>query len=63
MQKTVLLVELDELEGGTRTITLLFGEVVVLVQTAFAVLWNELADSMTLEETRMRTFFSMAIAA
>ena len=54
---------MDELEGGTRTVTLLFGEVVVLVQTAFAVLWNELADSMTLEETRMRTFFSMAIAA
>jgi hypothetical protein len=38
LQEAVLLVELNELEGGTRAVALFFGEVVVFVQTAFAVL-------------------------
>jgi hypothetical protein len=38
LEKRVLLVELDQLEGGTGTVALFFGEVVVFVETTFAVL-------------------------
>jgi len=38
LQEAILLVELDQLESGTSTITLLFGKLVPLVETAFAVL-------------------------
>lgn len=38
LQEAILLVQLDELKSSTGTITLLFRELVPLVQTAFAVL-------------------------
>ena len=38
LEEAILLVELDQLEGGTRTISLLLGELVPLVETALAVL-------------------------
>lgn len=37
LEEAILLVELDQLEGGTGTITLLLGKLVPLVQTALAV--------------------------
>lgn len=37
LQEAILLVQLDDLEGSTGTITLLLGQFVPLIQTAFAV--------------------------
>lgn len=37
LEEAILLVELDQLEGGTSTITLLLGKLVPLVKTALAV--------------------------
>jgi hypothetical protein len=42
LEEGVLLVELDQLEGGTGTVALFFGEVVVFVETTFAVLRGRL---------------------
>jgi hypothetical protein len=38
LEEAIFLVELDQLEGGTRAVSLLLGELVPLVETAFAVL-------------------------
>ena len=38
LEEAILLVELDQLEGGTRAVSLLLGELVPLVETALAVL-------------------------
>ncbi len=38
LEEAILLVELDQLESGTSTVSLLLGELVPLVKTAFAVL-------------------------
>jgi hypothetical protein len=40
LQEAILLVQLDQLEGGTRTVALLFRKLIPLVETAFAVLGN-----------------------
>lgn len=37
LEEAILLVKLDQLEGGTGTITLLLGKLIPLVQTALAV--------------------------
>jgi hypothetical protein len=38
LEETIFLVQLDQLEGGTSAVTLLFGEMVVLIQTRLRVL-------------------------
>lgn len=38
-QESILLVQLNQLEGGTSTVAFFFGKFVPLVQTAFAVLF------------------------
>lgn len=38
LEKAILLVELDQLESGTGSVALLFGEFVPLVETTFSVL-------------------------
>lgn len=43
LQKPVFLIQLDQLEGSTGSISFLFGEFVPFIQTAFAVLIDKLA--------------------
>lgn len=38
LEEAIFLVELDQLEGGTSSVTLFFGELVPLVKTTFSVL-------------------------
>jgi hypothetical protein len=41
LEEAILLVQLDQLEGGTGAVALLFGEMVVFIQTRFRVLEGE----------------------
>lgn len=38
LEEAELLVQLDQLEGSTRAVSFFFGEIIVFIQTAFAVL-------------------------
>lgn len=38
LEETIFLVELDQLEGGTSAVSLLFGKLVPLIKTTFSVL-------------------------
>lgn len=66
LEEVVLLVELDQLEGGTGAVALLLGQLIPLVETAFSMLRIVSASCLTSRsqgEKKKQTFFWMAMAA
>lgn len=61
LQEIVLLVQLDQLEGGAGAVTLLLGQFIPLVETAFSML--RIVSASLISVWRSRTFFWMAMAA
>lgn len=67
LEETIFLVELDQLEGGTGSVALLFGELVPLVKTTFSVFlldrhFDKVRCSRAIQESLVRSVCCLSMA-